>query len=131
MYAFIFRPTVFEYSFFIRQLIKLYARSEPEGDDETDVPADLVHHFLLAITTRPGTGLCFHDRGWYPRTDETETFEGHETEFGDDVKDQPSSGGVHNKILRNFIKTLKIGEDLRQQEVLRKIFEACPELVQG
>jgi nucleolar pre-ribosomal-associated protein 1 len=116
----------------IRQLTKLYARSEPEGDDGTDIPADLVHHFLLAITTRPGTGLCFHDRGWYPRTtEEAETLEGYEKETSEDAKDRASSGGVHNKILRNFIKTLKISEDLRQQELLLKIFEACPELVRG
>jgi hypothetical protein len=78
------------------------------------VPADLVHHFLLAICTRPGTGLCFKDNGWYPREDE-------------------SGGGpkIFNKILANVAKSLKVNEDPRQQELALRILGACPELVAG
>jgi hypothetical protein len=36
---------------------------------------------------------------------------------------------VHNVILLQFIKLLKPTQDLLQQELLLKIFEACPELV--
>ena len=53
---------------FVLQLLKLYERNAPETEDDSDYTvADLVHHFLLAICTRPGVGLCFKDRGWYPR----------------------------------------------------------------
>lgn len=83
------------------------------------VPADLAHHFLLAITTRPGSGICFKDRGWYSRED------------ADDNNNNEKSGKLHNKILANILKTLKVNEDSRQQELARRILEACPELVAG
>jgi nucleolar pre-ribosomal-associated protein 1 len=52
----------------VPQLLRLYERNTPETEDDGDYTvADLVHHFLLAICTRPGVGLCFKDRGWYPR----------------------------------------------------------------
>jgi nucleolar pre-ribosomal-associated protein 1 len=70
---------------------------------------------LLAITTRPGTGICFRDRGWYPRED----------------PDDEKGGKIYNKILANVLKTLKVNEDSRQQELARRILEACPELVAG
>lgn len=114
----------------VTQLTKLYSRSTPEDDEGTHIPADLVHHFLLAITTRPGTGLCFHDRGWYPRSDDSEVTLIEEF-ADDDAKMKSSPGGVFNKILKNLLKTLKVNEDPRQQELALKILQACPELVQG
>jgi len=48
--------------------------------------------------------------------------------LGGDGKRQ---GRIHNKILANFLKTLKVNEDLRQQELAIKIMTACPELVAG
>ena len=36
---------------------------------------------------------------------------------------------VHNIILLQFFKLLKPTQDLRQQELLLKILESCPELV--
>ena len=41
------------------------------------------------------------------------------------------SGKVYNKILANILKTLKVNEDSRQQELAIKILSACPELVAG
>lgn len=64
--------------------------------------------------TRPGVGICFRDRGWYFREDEAEDEKG---------------GKIYNKILSNVLKTLKVNEDSRQQELARRILEACPELV--
>lgn len=85
-----------------------------------------MHHFLLAICTRPGVGICFKDRGWYPRDSD-----------GDDSAaviddDEPAirrNGKIYNKILANLLKSLKVNEDLRQQELALKIMTACPELV--
>jgi nucleolar pre-ribosomal-associated protein 1 len=88
------------------------------------VPADLVHHFLLAISTRPGVGICFKDRGWYPRKSETDSL----PDDGD-LSSRDKGGKIYNKILANILKTLKVNEDLRQQELALKIMAACPELV--
>ncbi|KAF9445509.1 hypothetical protein P691DRAFT_805556 [Macrolepiota fuliginosa MF-IS2] len=99
----------------ISHLLKIYERSTSDDEDPDHIPADLVHHFLLAIATRPGTGICFRDRGWYPR-------EEHDDEKG---------GKIYNKILAGVLKQLKVNEDSRQQELARRILEACPELVAG
>ena len=105
----------------VLQLHKLYEREiADEGDVQENIPADLVHHFLLAISTHPGTGICFRDNGWYPREENSE--------LGGDGKRQ---GRIYNKILANFLKTLRVNEDLRQQELAIKIMMACPELVAG
>jgi len=106
------------------QIVKLYDRAVPEGHPD-HIPADLAHHFLLALCTRPGTGVCFKDRGWYPR--------GLEASSAQDEEDpQTQRGGkVYNKILANILRKLKINEDLRQQELALKILAACPELSSG
>lgn len=81
------------------------------------IPADLVHHFLLAICTRPGTGICFQDQAWYPRSaDEPTDHHG-------------QKGGRINKILGNVLKILNVNDDARQQELALKIMRVCPELV--
>jgi nucleolar pre-ribosomal-associated protein 1 len=49
-----------------------------------------------------------------------------------DVVDEPKKGGkIYNKILSNILKSLKVNEDARQQELALKILVACPELVAG
>jgi nucleolar pre-ribosomal-associated protein 1 len=106
--------------------MKLYNRSVGEGSDD-QIPADLVHHFLLAICTHPGVGVCFKDRGWYPR------------ETGDDVvlaqsgsdETAPKNARIYNKILAQLLKSSKVNEDARQQELALRIMSACPELVCG
>lgn len=102
--------------------MKLYARSNHEGGDAEAIPADLVHHFLLAVLTRPGTGLCFKDRGWYPRDIEGDEGAGR---IKGVAKGQTK---VFNKIISNILKNLRVGEDPRQQELVLKVLVACPEL---
>lgn len=100
--------------------MKLYERASAENADGDHIPADLVHHFLLATCTRPGLGICFKERGWYPRDTDS------------DAVDEPQKGGkIYNKILSNVLKNLKVNEDARQQELALKILVACPELVAG
>jgi nucleolar pre-ribosomal-associated protein 1 len=81
----------------------------------------------LAICTRPGTGICFKDHGWYPREveDDLGTI--------DDIADERHlrKGRLYNKTLALVLKNLKANEDLRQQELTLKILNACPELVAG
>lgn len=104
----------------------MYERSKSESDEVEQIPADLIHHFLLAICTRTGFGLCFKDRGWYPRRDEDAA-----EKNDDDEGNRQGQGKIHNRILANVLKNLKPNEDLRQQELALKILTACPELVSG
>jgi nucleolar pre-ribosomal-associated protein 1 len=106
--------------------MKLYNRSAGEGSDD-QIPADLAHHFLLAICTHPGVGVCFKDRGWYPReTGDNVVL----TQSGND-ETAPKSSRIYNKILAQLLKSLKVNEDPRQQELALRIMSACPELVCG
>ncbi|CDO76370.1 hypothetical protein BN946_scf185011.g34 [Trametes cinnabarina] len=114
----------------LSQLIRIYERTAPEGLDPESVPADVVHHFLLALCTHPGTGHCFHDRGWYPRETDLEQRGLVDAEERTD-EGSHRGGRIYNKILANIVKTLKVNEDPRQQELALKILSACPELVAG
>ena len=100
---------------------------EPQDGDPDDIPADLAHHFLLAICTRPGTGICFKDRGWYAR--ESDPYDADQKV--NQGEETPVRGKVYNKILGNVVRSLKVNEDSRQQELALKIMAACPELVAG
>ncbi|KAF7965769.1 hypothetical protein HWV62_41960, partial [Athelia sp. TMB] len=111
----------------VAKLIKLYDRVSTESAETEHIPADLVHHFLLAICTRPGVGICFKDRGWYPRETDGEDRAAHVEEGQSGSK----TGRIYNKILSNVLKTLKVNDDMRQQELALKIMSACPELVAG
>lgn len=109
------------------QLVKLYERGPTETISEIDAPASVVHHFLLAICSHRGSGICFADQGWYPRT-----FEGFDQEEAEDANSSAQKGGkIYNKILSNVLKMLKVTEDATQMELALKILEACPELVAG
>ncbi|RDX51579.1 hypothetical protein OH76DRAFT_1554958 [Lentinus brumalis] len=116
----------------LSQLLRLYERNVPEGSDPETVPADVVHHFLLALCSRPGVGLCFADRGWYPRETDEEQRSAVDSGDGHTELDTAQKGGkIYNKILANVVKTLKVNEDPRQQELALKVLSACPELVSG
>jgi nucleolar pre-ribosomal-associated protein 1 len=106
--------------------MKLYNRTVGEDSDD-QIPADLAHHFLLAICTHPGVGVCFKDRGWYPRETEDESKLAH----GENDEVAPKNARIYNKILAQLLKTLKVNEDPRQQELALRIMSACPELVSG
>ncbi|EAU82375.1 hypothetical protein CC1G_06685 [Coprinopsis cinerea okayama7 len=105
--------------------LKLYDNTDASGADYS--PADLVHHFLLAICTRPGVGLCFKDRGWYPREGEEDALEAAETRTTKDSE----RGKIYNVILSGLLRMLKVTDDPRQQELALKILQACPELAAG
>lgn len=73
-------------------------------------------------------GICFKDHGWYPRdvAPEDSGFEAR----GEDSGSKKQSR-INNKILANILKTLKVNDDPRQQELALKILSSCPELVAG
>ncbi|KAJ2915963.1 hypothetical protein MD484_g4428, partial [Candolleomyces efflorescens] len=117
----------------LQHLLRLYERNTPETEDDGGYTvADLVHHFLLAICTRPGVGLCFKDRGWYSRD-----VSGGDSLFNEDEDDttptHPKSKHpkqtLHNPTLLHLLKSLKPTDDPRQHELALKILQVCPELV--
>jgi nucleolar pre-ribosomal-associated protein 1 len=110
------------------QIMKLYDRNMPEDEDPDHVPAELVHHFLLAICTRPGTGVCFHDFGWYPRHVDEDSIS---NVIDEDATELPKSGRIYNKILSNVLRALRANGDARQRALALAILRACPELVAG
>jgi len=112
----------------LHHLLKLYDRGSSEYDEDDHVPVDLVHHFMLAIMTHRSVGICFKDRGWYPRATDSDG-----TGIGVDLEEDVANqrGKIHNKILANVVKGLKLNEDPRQQELTFKYLQACPELVSG
>ncbi|GES88332.1 ribosome 60S biogenesis N-terminal-domain-containing protein [Rhizophagus clarus] len=109
----------FNNTWLFNNLLQLYNRREPEQPESDNIVANIIHQFLLSICCTPGVGICFRDAGLYPSnfmnasTDET----------------NEKQMKVHNIVLLQFIKLLKPTQDLRQQELLLKILEACPELV--
>ncbi|TFY53062.1 hypothetical protein EVJ58_g9659 [Rhodofomes roseus] len=115
----------------LAQSIRVYERDSAEDGVPDHIPADVVHHFLLAICTRPGVGICFKDRGWYPRDNSSDDGVGLNAE--DEAEDTGSKklSKINNKILANVLKTLKVNDDPRQQELALKVIAACPELVAG
>lgn len=108
----------------LQNLLKLYERSSEEEDGFA--VADLVHHFLLAICTRPGVGLCFKDRGWYPRDVGVDTLF---NEGEDDDASTKAKPKIYNPVLLTLLKLLKPTDDPRQNELALKILGAAPELV--
>ncbi|KAJ3798099.1 ribosome 60S biogenesis N-terminal-domain-containing protein [Lentinula aff. detonsa] len=140
-------------------LLALYTRTEHESsfpgiaegkqtqtsDDEGGVPADLVHHFLLALCTRPGLGLCFRDQGWYPpnrnnkivagddlnHDDEAHSSSNHTSSllYADEDTQRNPKYNIHNPLLLRVLRLLTPTTDSRQQELAARILEACPELI--
>ncbi|PWY98329.1 hypothetical protein BCV70DRAFT_238879 [Testicularia cyperi] len=137
-------------------VVKLYARqddhvlvhTDDSNTEESPSVAELAHHFLLSICTNPGFGICYPDRGWYPRksdrddaalavdpnltvdalvADDTHVNIRESSSSG--KKGQQQSGSVHNKVLSGVLRQLAVTEDLLQQELALSILQACPELV--
>ncbi|KAG8860187.1 hypothetical protein FRB91_004580 [Serendipita sp. 411] len=111
----------------LTQLVKLYTRNVSEMPGEESIPADLVHHFFLALCTRPGIGVCFRDGGWYPREED----EGAIDEYSTNDNKPRGSRKLYNPILGRFLKHLRPTEDARQQVLIIRMFQSCTELVGG
>ncbi|KAI9269065.1 ribosome 60S biogenesis N-terminal-domain-containing protein [Phascolomyces articulosus] len=105
-------------SYILEKIGKLYTRTEPElvGAEETKVPADLAHQFLISVCTNPGFGLCYKDDGWYPIQN---------------AEQGKTAEKAQNRAIAKFLTSLKPSDDMRQQELVRKILAACPGMVQG
>ncbi|CBQ73977.1 conserved hypothetical protein [Sporisorium reilianum SRZ2] len=137
-------------------VVQLYSREDEHvlihaDTQQVENPsvAELAHHFLLSICTNPGFGICYPDRGWYPRkaaasADAVDaTGQGRNDALIDGADNdgfaadnnvmqkgkQSGGGSIYNKVLSGVIRQLSPAEDLRQQELALSILTACPELV--
>ncbi|KAI7871775.1 ribosome 60S biogenesis N-terminal-domain-containing protein [Spinellus fusiger] len=110
-------------SYILEQIAKIYSRNESEliTTTETGIPAELAHKFLIDTCTVPETGVCYRDAGWYPANVLSE----------ETVKEASGSDRIQNRILAKFILSLKPADDTHQHELILKIFNACPELIEG
>jgi nucleolar pre-ribosomal-associated protein 1 len=68
------------------QIMRLYDCTIPEDNNPKHIPAELIHHFLLAICTCPGVGICFKDYDWHPHNSEG----GGDGPLNDDGGDEPA-----------------------------------------
>lgn len=98
------------------QISTLYHRTGKEGAPEEPSAAEVAHHFLLAICTHPGSGVCFKSRGWYSRRFSQ-----------DEVNEKPAL--LVNKALAALVKYLTPNDNMMQQELVLRIMEAAPEVV--
>ncbi len=139
-------------------VVQLYSREDEHvlihaDTDAVENPsvAELAHHFLLSICTNSGFGICYPDRGWYPRKAankegaaetadqrqndillegvDKDPFSTESNAASQKGKQASSSGSIYNKVLSGVIRQLAVAEDLRQQELALSIMTACPELV--
>ncbi len=111
-----------------------------ESSPALQTVADLAHEFLLFITTKPGTGVCFQDAGWYKsnRFKSSNASGGvggiaasATTELdGYSHGDRTKSFQVYNTTLLKFLGILSPSDDDRQRALTLAILTACPELVQ-
>ncbi|QRW25283.1 nucleolar pre-ribosomal-associated protein 1 [Rhizoctonia solani] len=94
-----------------KSLKPLYDRMDPDITDPL-APADVVHHFLLALCTKPDLRPAGKDEGG--------------EEEGSEAN---SKGTVYNPLLLKLLRTLRPAVDARQHELAVRILNACPDLV--
>ncbi|CDZ97889.1 Uncharacterized conserved protein [Phaffia rhodozyma] len=119
----------------VGEILKLYetSPSPPSVNGEQNYSSRyLAHHFLISILTLPGAGLCFKDKGWYPRNFNMDaTLDDFEEAGGE----RRNGGGVHNKAIKEILRVAGglglVGEDSEAEELVRRILTSCPELVAG
>ena len=127
------------------QLLQLYSRehehiSTSQDGETVQGPsvAELVHHFMLSISTNPGFGVCFSDRGWYPRQQgDPEAAAGPsgtgDAEKAQEPRDSSSRAApvvpVYNKVPLGILRRIAPTDDTLQQELALSILRSCPELV--
>ncbi|QRW12827.1 nucleolar pre-ribosomal-associated protein 1 [Ceratobasidium sp. AG-Ba] len=106
----------------------LYERTEPDST-ESLAPADIAHHFLLALCTNPGSGICFRSKGWYPRPSGNPFEDSVQSRSEDGEDEMTKSGTSYNPLLSKFVRLLRPAGDPRQFELAVRILAACPDLV--
>lgn len=108
-----------------KELVSLYERETDvirlvQSDEEHSI-ADVAHHFLLALCTHPGRGVCYVDEGWYGRQKDVEDDEEREEGGSDQM-------GIYNKVLLGVLRSLSFTRSPKQGELALRILAASPEL---
>jgi nucleolar pre-ribosomal-associated protein 1 len=88
--------------FACKELVALYDREgemiEVANTEERHSVADVIHHFMLALCTHPGRGVCFIDQGWYGRKQTRGEAENEDEEEGEEGRgNSTSNNGVYNR----------------------------------
>jgi nucleolar pre-ribosomal-associated protein 1 len=97
---------------FLSKISGLHSRESNYSHDSLNV-LESIERFLLDACTTPGNGICFEDKGWYPRSDS----------FSTDTDSQ-----IHNVILLRFIIQLRPLEIPFHRTLALRILEKCAEL---
>lgn len=129
----------------VGEIVKLYTSSAASnkttgpGEGEGYTSRELAHHFLVAILTKPGEGLCFKDQGWYPRgTESLDLLDDEDQGAGSKGRGGTAAAhtsGVHNKVIREVLRSIGsdglVGDEDGVAQLVLKVLESCPELVAG
>lgn len=97
---------------FLYKIASIHSREVDHPRDSLNIIKHLEQFLLLACTTT-GNGICFEDRGWYPRPNA-------------DLNDWDSQ--THNIILLRFVLQLRPLESPFERSLTLKVLEVCAEL---
>lgn len=117
-----------------KELLVLYEREDDlisvASSKEKHSIADVIHHFMLALCTHPGRGVCYVDDGWYGKKHARPEGEEEDGEEGDGaILANEGAGGVYNKILLGLLKSLSPTRSPKQAELTLRILTASQELI--
>jgi nucleolar pre-ribosomal-associated protein 1 len=115
-----------------KELLALYDRETDlvsvAATGERHSIADVVHHFMLALCTHPGRGICYVDQGWHGRQQHVSNGR-EEDDKESDNEIEGSSTAVFNKILLGLLKSLSPTRSSKQAELTLRILAASKELL--
>ncbi|KAF2736152.1 hypothetical protein EJ04DRAFT_490440 [Polyplosphaeria fusca] len=104
------------------------------SQEEHKTPDVIAHEFLSLVCTSPAYGIMLPSNGYYPAADDDgdtmmeDAFD-QSADFGIDNDGVGAQGNIRNVILAEFCRQLKPHANTLQQELVVKIFGACPELI--
>lgn len=112
-----------------------YEVSDGSLEEGAKAPDVVAHEFLCLVCTSPGYGVMLPTQGYYPNASEDDgdapmdDIADYGDDLGFDLAGSQKPGPVRNLILADFIQSLRPYANVLQQELVTRIFEACPELV--
>ena len=92
------------------RIISLHGRHTSQDPVDLD---NIIRQFLSNACTTTGNGICFEDKGWYPRMDPAA---------------QDSDSRIHNGTLLRFLQRLQPLENDFHRSLTMEVLEKCAEL---
>ena len=105
------KSTFFNTEQFPYRLATLYERCYNDLQEPSEF-VKTIHEFLVDLCTNPGNGVCFEDKGWYPRTGGTSI----------------DYDRLYNLSLFRFLGQLRTFENEYHRALTIHILTTCPEL---